>query len=47
MRRDSDGFLGIGIGIFILWAIFALVDLAILGVVIWAIIKVVLHYTGG
>lgn len=44
-NRDSDG-LGTLIVFIVLWALFALVDLAVLGVIVWAIIKLVGHFTG-
>jgi len=44
-RRNDDGlFAGLGIGIIVAWVLFALVDVALLGVVIWAIIKIVNHF---
>jgi len=45
-RRNDDGlFAGFGIGIILLWLVFVLFDIALLGVGIWAIIKVVNHFT--
>jgi len=46
MRNHDDGvFTGIGIGFILIWLVSFLASLGLTGVIIWAIVKVVLHFT--